>query len=197
MTFDKSTLLAELHNAGLSVTSIWDMVNSNDQYPQALPVLQRWIRQLSSRPEGKEYDALAEGVVRAASVPAARPWLAPDLIDQFKLIGGDTNLAWVIGNAILVTADDSSFDEIVALSQDTRYGIARQNLVLWLGRSKRSESARVLEQLLSDDDVVLQALDSLLKLRVKAAVASIERLLLHSNPFVRKQAKKALVKLAS
>lgn len=57
---------------------------------------------------------MREGLVRALTVPAARPAAAPVLIEAFRRESdhSETRLGWVIGNALSVVADDSVFDEI-------------------------------------------------------------------------------------
>ena len=54
-----------------------------------------------------------ESVVRALSVPWARPIAAAPLIAEFQQIADPTSgLKWTIGNALAVTADDSVLDAI-------------------------------------------------------------------------------------
>jgi hypothetical protein len=68
---------------------------------------------------------------------------------------------WTIGGALEVLADDSSFDELAELARDRRYGMARQMIVLGLGRSKRPEAVEVLVGLVDDPEVEGQPVKAL------------------------------------
>jgi hypothetical protein len=140
-----------------------------------------------------------ESLVRALSVPAARPAAAPVLIEEFRRTPDPSGLGlgWVIGNALSVVADDSVFDELVALVDDRRYGKARQMIVVGLARSKDPRVVPLLAGLLGDEDVVAQAVMALGKLRPPEVRPAIERLLDHPRGLVRREAKKALARFPS
>lgn len=194
-----SGLLEDLRHAGVPVSDVWDLVNSQVQYRAALPVLIDWLQSVDARVPADERPKVREGLVRALSVPAARPAAAPVMIEEFRRALDPSGLGfrWVVGNALSVVADDSVFDEIMTLAQDPRYGKARQMVVLGLARSKDPRAVTLLVSLLDDEDVVAHAVMALGKIRPPGVRPLVERLLDHPQAFVRGEAKKALARWPS
>jgi hypothetical protein len=190
-------LSRDLRAAGLPISELWELVNAKAQYKAAIPVLIDWLRDVEQRVPGPDQPRVREGLVRALSVPAARPVAAPALIEEFRRASdpSETGLGWVVGNALSVVADDSVFDEIAALAQDPGYGKARQMIVLGLGRSKDPRAVPLLVGLLGDGDVVAHAVMALGRLSPPGVRPAVERLLNHPQALVRREAKKALARL--
>lgn len=186
-------LLTELAEVGFPVGSLTDMRTSGLRYRAAVPVLLRWLPVVSDR-------QVKEDLVRALSVPWARPVAARPLIDEFECVDervdpAGTGLRWAIGNALSIVADDSVFDDLVRLVEDRTFGKARQMVVVGLGRSKRPEVVGVLIGLLDDDDVSGHAVKALAKLGVEEARPALERMVSDQRSWVRNEAKKALSRL--
>lgn len=186
-------LLAELAEVGFSVASLTELRTSGVRYRAAVPVLLRWLPMVSDR-------EVKEDLVRALSVPWARPVAARPLIDEFARVDervdpSGTGLRWAIGNALSIVADDSVFDELVHLVEDRSFGKARQMVVVGLGRSKRPEAVPVLIGLLDDEDVSGHAVKALAKLGVEEARPALERMVNDPRSWVRNEAKKALPRL--
>jgi hypothetical protein len=190
-------LSRDLRAAGLPISDLWELVNAKTQFRAAMPVLIDWLRNVDRRVPGTDQARVREGLVRALSVPAARPGAAPVLIEEFRKASdpSETGLGWVVGNALSVVADDSVFDEIAALAQDAGYGKARQMIVLGLGRSKNPRAVPLLVGLLGDEDVAAHAVMALSRLRPPGVRPAVERLLDHPRALVRREAKKALARL--
>lgn len=190
-------LLADLAAVGEPVADLWDLVNSPVRRPAAVPVLLDWLRHLDDRVAEPGRERLREGIVRALTVPDARPVAAPELIAQFRAVADPTGFGvrWAIGNALAVVADDSVFADLADLARDPAHGPARQMLLAALGRSRDPRAAEVVLSLLTDEDVVSHALAALAKLKPAGARPAVELLLSHPKPLVRKEAKKALAKL--
>lgn len=190
-------LARDLRAAGLPISDLWQLVNAKTQYKAAIPVLIDWLRNVERRVPGPDQPRVREGLVRALSVPAARPGAAPALIEEFRKAAdpSETGLGWVVGNALSVVADDSVFDEISGLVRDPGYGKARQMIVLGLGRSKDPRAVPLLVGLLGDEDVAAHAVMALGRLRPVGARPAVERLLDHPQALVRREAKKALARL--
>lgn len=135
----EDAVLADLGAAGFQVRSLADLRHSGVRYREAIPVLLAWLRQVTDR-------RVKEEIVRALTVPWARPAATRPMIDEFRRVDSSvdptgTGLRWTVGNALEVLADDSSFDELAELARDRRYGKARQMIVLaWAGRSGRRRS---------------------------------------------------------
>ena len=184
----------ELAQVGVRAESIWDLVNSPDQFVDALPVLQRWIRMLDQRPPTRQANRRADGIVRAATVPKARPLLAPDVIQQFRCADHTqvAGLGWTLGNALAVIPDDSVFEDLAELATNPAYSISRQGVVLGLGRSKRLEAVEVLVRLLGDADVRGHALISLRRIKPVGVRCKVEPLVEDPIQWIRKEAGKTL-----
>jgi HEAT repeat protein len=189
------SLLGELAEAGFPVGSLTELRTSGQRYRAAVPVLLRWLPLVSDR-------NLKEDLVRALSVPWARPVAARPLLDEFDRVEMSddptgTGLRWAIGNALSIVADDSVFDELVRIVENRAFGKARQMVVIALGRSKRREAVPVLIGLLDDDDVSGHAVKALAKLRSHDARPALERMVNDPRSWVRKEAQKALAKLGA
>lgn len=186
----ESELLQELREVGYDFGSLADLRTSGQRYRNAIPVL------LSALSRANDPRVKGE-IVRALSVPWARPAATPALIAQFREVDDETGLGlrWTIGNALEVVWDDSYFDDLVALSKDVRYGRARQMVVLGFRRSKRPDAGQVLIPLLDDPAVSGHVVKVLRKLKVPDAREGLERMLDHEQAWVRKEARAALAAL--
>jgi HEAT repeat protein len=193
-----AALVGDLSEAGVPVTDLWELVNGKKQYRAAVPVLIEWLNDLDRRVPAPDREKVREGLVRALTIPAARPAAAPALLAQFRAVADPTGVGprWVIGNALEVVADDSVFEEVAALARDRSYGRARQMPVLGLGRSRDPRAVPLLVELLDDPDVAAHAAMALGKLGAPAARPALERLAAGgATPAARKEAKKALARL--
>jgi HEAT repeat protein len=178
-------LLDELARAGFSLKSLDDLRRSGHNYEAVVPILLGWLPKMESV-------QLKESVVRALSVPWAKsPPVVAALVQEFRLAKGDL-LRWAIGNAIEVVAGKDDVDALTTLAQDRTYGIARQMIVLALGRMERKRAEPLLLRLLDDEDVAGHAVMALGKLRSKAAVGPLKRMLKHSKKWLQKEAAKSL-----
>lgn len=184
-----SGVRADLAAVGFEVEAVRDLRLLGRPYPEAVPVLVRWLPLV-------KYDALKEDIVRTLSVPWARDATSL-LLDEFERADNatETGLRWAIGAAIEVHATDEIANEMIKLAKDRRYGRAREMVVLGLGKLKDARAADVALNLLGDDEVVGHAIMALGKLRAKSARAQIERLLGDSRSWIRKEAKKALASI--
>lgn len=185
--------MAELAVAGFPTRSLADLRRSGVRYREAVPVLLRWLAQVTD-PKVKDE------IVRVLSVPWAKPAATRPLIEQFRSVDAavDPNgmgLRWTIGNALDVLFDDASFDELAELATDRRYGPARQMIVLGLGKSKRLEAVDVLLSVVDDPDVDGHAVKALGNLKAPAARTALQAKLDDKRAWVRGEARKALAKL--
>ncbi len=133
----ESDVLREVAEAGYSFDSLADLRTSGLRYREAVPVLLSGLQRVTDQKVKGE-------IVRALSVPWAKPIATGPLIEQFRQVHDDTGmgLRWTVGNALEVVWDDARFDELVALVRDESFGKAREMVVLGLGRSKKPEPAR-------------------------------------------------------
>jgi HEAT repeat protein len=154
-----------------------------------VPVLLEWLPRIDDIPA-------KESVIRALSVPWARPQAIEPLVREFEQ-SDDEVLRWAIGNALEAIADDRVLDDLERIVRDSCYGKSREMVVVALGNMKkrRDDGLRLLTELLDDDDLVQHALLGLEKLGDPRAIPAVERLLEHDDRWIRTCAKKTLEKL--
>lgn len=187
-------ILVDLAAVGFDVGSLTALRRSGLRYREAIPILLDWLGRVSD-PKVKEQ------IVRALSVPWAKPAATRPMIDEFRAVDETVDstgmgLRWAMGNALEVLFSDAEFDALVDLAGEKRYGQARQMVVLGLGKSKRPEVVDVLLGLVDDPDVGGHALQSLAKLRAPAARSAFESKLDDRRAWVRKIARRGLETLA-
>jgi hypothetical protein len=187
---EEGPILAELLEAGYGVGSLAELRHSGVRYRKAVPIM---VAALSVTTEAKTLMEL----VRALSVPWAKPDATSSLVGLFRRVEDSTGLGlrWAVGNALDVTWDDARFDDLVELARDRAYGRAREMVVLGLSRSKRPEAGDILIELLDDPDVNGHAVKALAKLKVPHARPGLERMLDDDRAWVRKEAQRALAAL--
>ena len=180
-------VLNDLALVGYAVDSLADLRNSGMRYRDAVPILISGLRRVSDQKVKGE-------IVRALSVPWAKPAATGPLIEEFKRVEDETGmgLRWTVGNALEVVWDYARFDDLVALARDESYGKAREMVVLGFGRSERQEAGAVLIELLDDPVVSGHAVKALRKLKVPAAREGLARMLDDDRAWVRKEAQRAL-----
>lgn len=185
-------VVQELREAGFDVETVGELPLKYHHYREAVPILVRWLPLVAD-------PSVKEAIARGLTVRFARPTATPALIEAFdgydELERRDFYAKWAIGNALSVVADDSVFDDIVRLARDRRHGRARQMLAFALGNMKNPQAVDVLLELINDADVATFTLRPLGKLRAERARGNIEGFLRHSDPWVRKEAKRALEKI--
>jgi HEAT repeat protein len=192
-------LLEDLRAVGTDVDDVWVLVNAGQRYPRAVPVLIDWLEHIDER--GVPVDdlpRLREGLVRALSVRDARPDAVPVLLDELRSAAarGQAGLAWAAGNALGVVADNSCFDQIVTVAQDSSLGAARHMVVRdALGRMKNPGATLVLLGLLNDQAVDGHAVAALARRRDPRAREAFQRFVGDDRAWVRTAAKKGLQRL--
>ena len=192
--YAEEPILDDLARLGFVVDSLADLRRSGQRYRKAVPILVDWLGRRSDPKVKSE-------IVRALSVPWARPTATQPLIEEFRAVDPEvdptgTGLRWTIGNALEVLFDDAHFDAFVDLAVSKRYGKARQMIVLGLARSKRPQVVDVLLGLVEDADVDGHAVKALAKLGAAAARPVFESRLADSRAWVRSEARKGLKRLA-
>jgi hypothetical protein len=182
-------IIEGLKAAGFSVDSLDELRSSGVPYKAAIPVLLKWLSLVAE-------SGSKESIVRALSVPWAKPIAARPLVDEFKKQPeGMSSLKWAIGNALAVVAENSITDDLFEITRDKRHGKAREMVVVALGNLSDPRAVEVLMNLLDDDEVCGHAIIALANLKAREAVPQIERFTKHPKPWLRKEAKKAISKL--
>lgn len=154
-------------------------------------------------------------IVRALRDPAAKGIAAQPLIDEFLNVEFDINTPreryvdpdgvvrfkaipnesykWAIGNSLYVVATKEHLDQLLTIALDESHGTTRDEIVRSLARFKKDPRVTpTLLRLLYDDDVVIEALEALRRIKAEGARKRAEELLSHNHPLVRKEAEKLL-----
>lgn len=187
---DTNRVQEELGKVGVVVEDVFDLVNSNKPYPNAIPVLINLLR------EGISHDGVKEGVIRALAVKEAQGKAGKALIEEYKRTPKDKMmLLWAIGSTMEVVISENDIDDILGIVQNKSNGMSRQMFVAALGKVKSDKAEQVLMNLLDDEEVAPHALEALGRLKSKRAKDKISEMLNHKKPLIRKEAQKALKKI--
>lgn len=185
----ESIVLKELLNVGLSLNSIYDLVNTNEPYPEAILVL---LNCLSEETD----DKTKEGIIRALAIKEAIGKTGLILINEYNKIPREKSLLrWAIGNTMYTTISEKDVQDILTIVSDKSNGFSRQMFVAALGKFQLAEVESVLLDLLFDEEVVLHAIEALGKMRSIKAKEEIIKLTNHKKSVIRKEAIKALKKI--
>ena len=140
-------LLSDLKNIGIKVDSVWDLVNTADKYPGAIPILRRHL----PLPYHKR---IKEGIIRALTVNYAGPEVLRELIKQFceQTDNSPNSIKWVLGNAISEVATPADAETVIALAMDPSHGDSRDSITQRLPRVVKNKARlnEVLQHLMRD-----------------------------------------------
>jgi hypothetical protein len=141
----EAPLVKELQFAGLTVNSVWDLVNGRywfkskvkaGPHARVLPILLAHL-------ERPYPDAIRDGVARAMAIPAARfAW--PVLVKLFRQEQQESRTKQGLAVALSNIADDELLDELINLIRDPQNGMSRALLLRALEVSHRSDKRKVL-----------------------------------------------------
>ena len=155
---DEASLVDELREARVRVVmnripgqeydglpnSVWDLVNTEEPYPQAIPILLKHL-------DVEHHLAIREGIVRALAVVEARDIATERLIEEFiKIKDPDSDLKWVVGMAIAETTTPKTGAKVAALALDKAHGKSRDQLPLGMLSADPNNAATYLQQMLQD-----------------------------------------------
>lgn len=151
-------IVEELRAAGYEVNSVWDLANTSDPYPKALPVLLKHL-QLGGYP-----DRVMESLARTLAVkPSVEVW---DTLRQLYLAAQGPGEEEGLAAALAASATADQLDALIALLDETSRGSTR---IHFLHPIKRVGGKRGLDVLtsLQDDPLFGKEASALLKLRVR------------------------------
>jgi HEAT repeat protein len=184
---DAERVRTALAAIGVDVASVYDLVNRDRPYPEAVPVLIGLLQ------TGLSEVRTLEGVVRALGVREARGHAASPLITLFETtsVGGWT-LKWAIGNALYTVARADDVPALLKLLRQAHHGRGREMLVPAIARFDSAETRRAVLELLRDDDLTLHAVQAASKLRLVEARPLLEKYAQDQRAPIRKAAVRAL-----
>jgi HEAT repeat protein len=137
-------IVAALYDAGVPVSSVWDLVTTDEPYPAAIPVL---IEHL-----GKIYPPrIRDAIARALGVAEARPWWRT-IVDNFKAEPDPPTLSvkWGLAIAVGATGTDAVLDEVIEILRDKSLGYNRSPILQVLVRSDDPRAPGILAELAND-----------------------------------------------
>lgn len=135
-------IVEDLKRVGIDVTSVWDLVNTSDPYPQALPVLLEHLQQ------GGYPDRVMESLGSAlAVVPAAFAW---EIFRDHYLTAEGRGEEEGLAVALAASATPDHFDGLVALLGEDSRGDTRIHFLRAIERVGGQQGREVLKSLRSD-----------------------------------------------
>ena len=135
-------IVAELRKAGIDVASVWDLVNTSDPYPAALPILLNHLKR------GGYPDRMMESLASALAVkPAAYAWQT--LRDLYLAARGRGEMEGLAA-ALAASATPEHLDHMIALLKEENRGDTRIHLLRAILRVGGHKGREVLSALQSD-----------------------------------------------
>ncbi|MFI5720600.1 HEAT repeat domain-containing protein [Nocardia sp. NPDC051750] len=192
-------LLADYRQAGGYGSTIPEIFERGPDSIAVIDVLAEWLIELETRWPGPETEGrgLARSTLSNAlggSKAAARKSTkaVPALISQFdpnKEINPYTR--WAAGNAIYdIPAGIQYFDQLAAIAADRSFGMERQLVVNWLGKSQHPDAAAIAVAQLDEEIVRGHALEALARLRAQGVSKQVEPFLSSKNKWWRRTAER-------
>ena len=141
----EAPLVDDLRAAGFQVQSAWDLVNTPNPYPTAVPILLAHLVRPYPAP-------VREGIARALAVPEAKAtgW---DVLTRLYREEQELRPKDGLAAAIAAAADDDVSGDVIALARDTRHGSSRLLLLSALDRSSDPRARAALMDLRADPDL--------------------------------------------
>jgi len=182
-------LINDLRTVGISISSVWDLVNTKAHYPEAISTLLNHLN--------LDYNIrIKEGIVRALEVKEAKGIACKELLIEYNNRPvEDSGYRWAIGSTMFVVITINEMDFVIDIVLNKKNGTSRQMFVLALAKIFNPRIEDVLITLLDDEDVVGHAVSVLGKKKSIKAKSKIESLLSSKRSFIRSEAKKALERI--
>ena len=188
---DEELISSRLREVGISIDSIYDLVNSEASYAIAIPILIDLIEN-----ERLKHSQIIEGVVRALAVKEAIGIANKSLIRLYLSSSEKSDFyRWAIGNTMEVIITDEDLEEVLPIVSNSENGISRQMFISALGKIKSEKAEEILINLLDDEQVRLHTIEALGKMKSKKAKSKIELYSKNSKGVIKKAALKALKKI--
>lgn len=147
-------LVEALREVGISVNSVWDLVNTREPYPTALPIL---IRHLT----GDYHPKILAGIARALAVrdPFAVEYAWPVVLDLYLKTKADEMIKEPerrgfkesLGVALSVLCTEEKLPQVFELIGDPSHGDSRGHLIYGLKRFRKNKQVKDVLASLYDD----------------------------------------------
>lgn len=135
-------IVTSLRAAGIQVQSVWDLVNTSEPYPDALPIL------LNHLERGNYPDRVMESLGRALAVkPAAPAW---ETLRELYLRADGNGAEEGLAVALAASATADRLDALIALLDETSRGSTRIHFLRPIKRVGGKRGLKVLQSLRDD-----------------------------------------------
>ncbi|ORI13122.1 hypothetical protein BJD99_00200 [Rhodococcus sp. 1163] len=188
--------------AKLPFRTLPDLVNTKVRYPELIPLLIDWLKNLDGRTPMTDPQDLAkfrENLARAlTTVDAVGTEAVPVLFEQFYLNPPLPPInSHAVGNALLHLAVPSDYDRMAALAVDRSLSSGRAAILEWLIKQRRPEGLEIVVGEIEDPSVRALGIKYLRRYKPLPAGVKpkVERYLDDPDSEVRKQTKLTLQKL--
>ena len=185
---DREQLILDIKNKGYNISSIEDLsnLNLNLKSQSLISLLLKGLKSIEDE-QDKAFIVRCLGIKGLTQVTKI-------LLNEFE--NATTNsYKYTIGNSICIISDMSILDKLLAIVVNKNHGIARQMLVYGLGNYKGKELKKTLLNLLTDEEVLEQAIHALGKMNDRSIIPHIEAFTNHSKENIRSEAIKAIEEL--
>jgi len=190
----------ELDAAGIAENTVWELVNSSNDPPQAVPIMVDWLQHFDERiPETDDREAWREGLLRNLITHNAKGDRAAVevLFAQFDRVPPATK--WeqqATAFALAEAAERQDLPRVIGLldSADTDI-LAKATLTKWLGRFKTNEAIQATVRQLAHRTTAIAAMRALVRQKATGVRADVAKYLDDEHEVFRKEAQKTLDKL--
>ncbi|MCV7385100.1 HEAT repeat domain-containing protein [Mycolicibacter longobardus] len=197
----------ELDAAGIPEDTVWEMVNSRFDYPQAVPIMVDWLQNLDDRvPPGEPRRAMRLGLMRNLITRHAKGnrEAVEILFHQFDVEPPlDANELSVTVQALVPLLEREDFPRVKELLRFRPPGADAWDpgwwppgeLVRWLGKIKDDEAKQLALEQLGNERNRIEAMRALAQQRATGVRDAVARYLDDEHQVFRKEAAKTLAKL--
>jgi hypothetical protein len=147
-------IVADLNRAGVSVVSVWDLVNTSDPYPVALPIL------LDHLERGGYPDRVMESLGRALAVKPSVAWW--DRLKALYLAARNPGEEDGTAVALAASATKDQLDDLIGFLSAAERGESRIYFVRPIKRLGGERGRQVLESVRDDATLGREATAALL-----------------------------------
>ncbi len=117
---EEAPLARDLAAVGCKFDDVWDMVNTPESYPEAIPVLLKHLPRVMHR-------VMRQGIGRALAVVEAKGTAAPVLLAELRR-ETDPETRWVFANTLTIVAEPRDTADLRALVADPAYADVHERL---------------------------------------------------------------------
>lgn len=184
---DKDKLLAEIRDTGIKISSINELMKMDKTNKDLIPILLKYIKQIEDEGD-KQFLVRCLGVKGFTEATQV-------LLTEFEN-AHTPSYKWAIGNSLSIILDKSYSNDMLEIIQKKEHGIARQMVVIAIGKMKIHEAIPILLELLQDEDITGHVITALGNYKKAELIPYIKPFENHQVSWIRKEASKVIKKLS-